>query len=92
MPYGKYSSSHSTSQCKDAAKEMKAKLSGSYKDQAEATNSWEKEYKAMLKEIKVLKKQIKQLMKIMAKANNPSKKEQKKLHKLVSRTKIISLH
>ena len=32
MPYGKYSS-HSTSQCKDAA-EMKAKLSGSYKDQS----------------------------------------------------------
>ena len=32
MPYGKYSS-HSTSQCKDAA-EMKAKLSDGYKDQS----------------------------------------------------------
>jgi len=33
MPYGKYSS-HSTSQCKDAAEMNKAKLSGSYKDQS----------------------------------------------------------
>ena len=76
MPYGKYSS-HSTSQYKDAAK-MKAKLSGSYKDCAEANNNaYKKEHKAMLKEVKVLKKQKKQLMKIMAKASKPSKKEQK---------------
>ena len=90
MPYGKYSS-HSTSQCKDAA-EMKAKLSGGYKDHAEANNAYKKEHnKAMLKEVKVLRKQNKQLMKIMAKASKPSKKEQKNLHKLVSRTKTISL-
>ena len=58
--YGKYSS-HSTSQCKDAAK-MKAKLSGGTKECAEATNSWKKEHKAaMAKEMKVLKKQNKQL-------------------------------
>ena len=89
MPYGKYSS-HSTSQCKDAA-EMKAKLSGGYKDRAEANNSWKKEQKAMLKEVKVLKKQNKkQLMKIMAKSKS-SKKERKILHKIVNRTKSISL-
>ena len=76
MPYGKYSS-YSTSQCKDAA-EMKAKLSGSFKDRAEATNSWKKkEHKAMLKEVKVLKKQNKQLMKIMAKSKKSSKKEKR---------------
>ena len=47
MPYAKYSS-HSTSQCKDAA-EMKAKLSGGFKDRAEATNSWKKkEHKATM--------------------------------------------
>jgi len=76
MPYGKYSS-HSTSQCKDAA-EMKAKLSGGFKDRAEATNSWkQKEHKAMLKEVKVLKKQNKQLMKIMSKSKKSKKKEKK---------------
>ena len=54
MPYGKYSS-HSTSQCRDAA-EMKAKLSG-FKGCDEATNSWKKkEHQAILKEVKSLKK------------------------------------
>ena len=90
MPYGKYSS-HSTSQCKDAA-EMKAKLSGGFKDRAEATNSWKKkEHKAMLKEVKVLKKQNKQLMKIMSKSKKSKKKEKKNLHKIVSRTRNIAL-
>ena len=88
MPYGKYSS-HSTSQCKDAAK-MKAKLSGGFKDRAEATNSWKKEKKAILKEVKILKKQNKQLMKIMAKSKS-SKKEKKNLHKIVNRTRNIAL-
>ena len=37
MPFGKYSS-HSTSQCKDAT-EMKAKLSGGYKDLAQMVKS-----------------------------------------------------
>ena len=63
MPYCKYSS-HSTSQCKDAA-ERKAKLSGGAKDRAEATNSWKKEYKMVAKQIKLLKKQNKQLMKFV---------------------------
>jgi hypothetical protein len=86
MPYGKYSS-HSTSQCKDAA-EMKAKLSGGRKDRAEATNSWkQKEHKAILKEVKVLKKQNKQLMKIMSKSKKSNKKEMKNLHKIVNRTR-----
>ena len=88
MPYGKYSS-HSTSQCKEAAK-MKAKLSGGYKDCAEANNSLKKEQKAMIKEVKVLKKQKKQLMKVMTKSKS-SKKERKNLHKIVNRTKSISL-
>ena len=90
MPYSKYSS-HSTSQCKDAA-EMKAKLSGGFKERAEATNSWkQKEHKAMIKEVKVLKKQNKQLMKIMSKSKKSKKKEKKNLHKIVSRTRNIAL-
>ena len=88
MPYGKYSS-HSTSQCKDTA-ERKAKLSGGAKDHAEATNSWKKEYKTVAKQIKLLKKQNKQLMKIVKKSTS-SKKEKKNLHKLVKKTKSISL-
>ena len=68
MPYGKYSS-HSTSQCKDATK-MKAKVSGGVKDRAEATNSWKKEYKMVAKQIKLLKKQNKQLMKILKKSTS----------------------
>ena len=91
MPYGKYSS-HSTSQCKDAA-EMKAKLSGGFKDRAEATKSWKKkEHKAILKEVKSLKKQNKQLMKIMAQSKSSKKKKEKKnLHKIVSKTRNIAL-
>jgi hypothetical protein len=91
MPYAKYSS-HSTSQCKDAA-EMKAKLSGGFKDRAEATNSWKKkEHKAILKEVKSLKKQNKQLMKIMAQSKSSKKKKEKKnLHKIVSKTRNIAL-
>ena len=41
--------------------------------------------------MKILKKQNKQLMKIMAKSKKSSKKEKKNLHKIVSRTRNIAL-
>ena len=75
MPHAKYSS-HNTNQCKDAT-EMKAKLSGGSKDRSEATHTWKKEQKALLKEVKLLKKANKQLMNIALHKSSKKKKKSK---------------
>ena len=83
MPYAKYSS-HSTNQYNDAAKMTKAKLIWNPKDCAKAQNSWKKkEQKAMSKELKVLKKRNKQLMKMMVKKATSKKKEKFNIHNIL---------